>query len=453
MNNEEEKNLTPTCEHCEEEVEQEGDSCEECNECGCCASGNYTDGNGYVICAECDDNYIDCEDCGSKVHSDYTIMTEGGSCICEDCYENDYFTCGDCNEVLHNDCYSCDGYCSNCDRSQDYHFQAPDFDCDKYRGTRKGKIVKHKRMFGCELEMYGSEELSEKLCEFEGLGIVEDGSVNDGFEVVTPPITADLGEKFIQDICKVVNNDDNFDIDGDCGFHAHFDLTKDIIINDEINHRSRKLDKTILEGKMMNKLSFKRVQNLMLAYHLTEKIFYSLVSRSRRKNTYALPISNRYDIDYIKKPTNILDLQTLWYARYEWDFREDGEERYNSIKNCFERKKDFVEQSKDGKYHSSRYNYANFHSLFRNGTLEIRLHSGTGNARKILEWVNLHGLFIDKVINDESVFIRKLKRITKNDCEKKQLEMLMKELNLTKSSRDYLLQRQEGFTIKKTESR
>lgn len=101
---------------------------EERKHCTCC--GNeleevyiYTH-DGEPLCENCyQEHYFTCEDCGEVYHTDYLYWADGGNrAICEDCFDENYTTCHDCGEVVYNDnTYYVDdgGYyvCGDCDNN------------------------------------------------------------------------------------------------------------------------------------------------------------------------------------------------------------------------------------------------------------------------------------------------------------------------------------------------
>jgi hypothetical protein len=46
-----------------------------------------------------------------------------------------------------------------------------------------------------------------------------------------------------------------------------------------------------------------------------------------------------------------------------------------------------------------RYHWLNWHAYSRHRTVEVRLHSGTTNAVKVINWVKIHTRFVDAIAN------------------------------------------------------
>jgi len=218
------------CDECLEEKYFKCDNCEEYhlkNE----AIETY---NGDYICENCYENYFfTCEDCGEIYHIDEATQTQDGYYVCESCLDNNYRQCECCNEWVRrseiyltaDDYYLCENcwnwetrscascgdtfynyennlswcectdeyYCDYCydDECQDdedalikgyYYKPSPEF---------YGKAPYY---FGIELEIgsipENKYELAEKLQEeFPFLYLKEDGSLENGFEVVTHPLS------------------------------------------------------------------------------------------------------------------------------------------------------------------------------------------------------------------------------------------------------------------------
>jgi len=248
-------------------------SCEEC--------GDYYLENelqvidGRSLCQDCiDENLVECSDCGERVSTDETYTTEGGDIICEDCYNRNYFMCEDCNEIYHcdymttvydsryceecfcenftyceqcgeainndyimyceyDDCY----YCENCypenqgsigryDRTLAHIFASMRGDTPVYRHCNSDKLL----FLGVELEVECRNNDRGETAE-NSIGIVhdstefkDDGSLNNGFEIVTQPFTLEYHKKEYQweALLKQLVNDGCLSHNvSTCGLHIH----------------------------------------------------------------------------------------------------------------------------------------------------------------------------------------------------------------------------------------
>jgi hypothetical protein len=102
------------------------------------------------------------------------------------------------------------------------------------------------------------------------------------------------------------------------------------------------------------------------------------------------------------------------------------------------------------KNNGGKYYGLNISSLIERGHLEIRNHSGTTNAEKILHWVALHTAIVDiaPTINLEALFKQTATMVYLEE----KTDLLFSMLKLTKETTDYLKERQESFRTMKDEN-
>ena len=154
---------------------------------------------------------------------DYTVL-------CRSCYENHYTRCYECDTLIHNDdSYEYDGeyYCRECydnvccgDSIHDYNYKPESIFYGN--GTR---------YFGVELEIdiggkdcaYADEILAIANDSDEHIYIKSDGSLNDGMEIVTHPMTLEYHKDFCwKDIMrKAVSLGYRSHQTSTCGLHVH----------------------------------------------------------------------------------------------------------------------------------------------------------------------------------------------------------------------------------------
>lgn len=170
--------------------------CDWCDEY-VCENCIHTDNDNTTLCNGCWNNAYTCDDCGCYVHPDDIYYNEyDGNSYCESCYDN-----------------------ANHGAISNYSYK-PD---PEFYGNNSNN-----RFFGVELEVDKGNE-----CEYTAQEIIDnnqeiyckhDGSLNDGFEIVSHPCTLDyhlyqLDWQGIMEICK----DNNF-LSHDavtCGLHVH----------------------------------------------------------------------------------------------------------------------------------------------------------------------------------------------------------------------------------------
>ena len=161
-----------------------------------------TEFDGVLLCESCyRAETVVCERCGTRIWSDDNEGDENTP-LCQRCYDRYYTTCTDCGRTIHQDdayyideddydarCYAC--HCRRADQRviHDYYYKPEPI----FYGEGK-------RYFGVELEIDGAGESNAnaaKLVEVanhdrEMVYIKHDGSLDDGMEIVTHPMSLDF---------------------------------------------------------------------------------------------------------------------------------------------------------------------------------------------------------------------------------------------------------------------
>lgn len=157
------------------------------------------------VCA--DEQTFICYECGERHWNDEGYGYSNYR-ICERCYDNHYSTCEDCGRTVHNDDLYYDdnddyGYCHSCHqkrsgviRSYDYKpeplfYTAEEISPLRSYDNREGLF------YGVEIEVDKGGEEAENAEElltignkaYEHIYIKHDGSLNDGFEIVSHPMS------------------------------------------------------------------------------------------------------------------------------------------------------------------------------------------------------------------------------------------------------------------------
>jgi len=234
------------CKDCEDDLEE----CQYCGERFLKWDGmSYVPSEGGYVCDGClDDNYSWCDDCESY-HRNSEMQTvdmwDGGTrSLCDGCLEY-YNICEDCGKYIYeDDTVSCDDgwICPDCEEERrknmtirDYHYTSePGYGMD-FLGEE------HRRetpLLGVELEVEkrdGSDswrELNEDAEEVkEAIGddhvvICDDGSLTDGFEIISCPATLEHHKntlKWIDGLVKLHELGYRSHDGGHCGLHVHID--------------------------------------------------------------------------------------------------------------------------------------------------------------------------------------------------------------------------------------
>ena len=187
------------------------DSCqnEHVHYCDCCGRAVLDDDchiiNYELLCTHCfEENYEPCDCCGEMSYKWDMYWTADGNHVCDYCSTEHYRQCDSCSELIpeseivwgdDNECYYCES-CYNRVRNRaikNYYYKpVPLF----YGFVPYGESPLY---MGVELEMDRGGEDGENAQElldimndsYEHIYIKHDGSIHDGFEVVSHPATLD----------------------------------------------------------------------------------------------------------------------------------------------------------------------------------------------------------------------------------------------------------------------
>ena len=168
-----------------------------CSMCGCVLDDDeHTEIDDELICDSCaEEHTVQCDHCGETIWRNDAI-TDEHTTLCPCCFDEHYRRCEDCGRILHDDDILWSGdypYCSSCyDRIEteieDYSYKPePIFYGDD------------NRFFGVELEIDGAGKYDESAARIkkqtnvrcEHIYCKSDGSLDEGFEIVTHPMTLD----------------------------------------------------------------------------------------------------------------------------------------------------------------------------------------------------------------------------------------------------------------------
>lgn len=218
-----------------EEIEEEEETMEyygTCEQCGCTID---TDDDAWwfddtLLCEDCLDNLTrTCDCCGDRIWNEDDEGDED-VILCERCRDNCYSRCDDCGRLIHDDdvCYV-DGedypYCPDC-----YERHSSDY---IHNYSYKPNPVFHGRgtmFFGVELELDKGGEDDDKAEEIlsctdsDHLYIKHDGSLDDGMELVSHPMTLEYHKNSMpwQDIMETaVDLGYRSHQTSTCGLHVH----------------------------------------------------------------------------------------------------------------------------------------------------------------------------------------------------------------------------------------
>ena len=351
---------------CETCLEKDGFVCGYCEDVALHIDGEKIHSRDYgEICEDCYTNeFYMCESCDNIIHFDDSYIGDGNR-FCEDCFNESYRICSDCGESVHRDGSLYRGeryYCAGCWTSRD----VPEVASMRIEWSGNKPSPTTKKRFGIELECYNTKEagyptlINNCGTSSEFFKAVGDCSVNgksNGVEYVSIDLPNNKeGYKIVEQFCKGLKKAGHT-IDRKAGFHAHIG---------------------VCYGK---ELTLESLQKMMIGYVKMEKLFFKMMPKSRQLNPFSLPMSKDISIKDILLQKKALDLAGYYYEK--------------SFKN-------WSHDTMNSKYVDKRYYYANFHSLFYRGTLELRLHSGTLNPKKVINWVKIHRCFIDWLMDNNT---------------------------------------------------
>jgi hypothetical protein len=189
------------------------------------------------MCQNCyDELTISCERCGNTIWQNDSV-SDDNICLCRSCYDDHYETCTDCGRIIHHDdCFYEEG-----DDDGDTPFCERCF--GKERHVIKSYSYKPYPVFfgnglylGVELEIDGGGENNpnaEKILSIankdaEHVYIKHDGSLNNGFEIVTHPMSLDYHMSHMpwsEMLAKAVELGYRSHQSGTCGLHVHCSRT------------------------------------------------------------------------------------------------------------------------------------------------------------------------------------------------------------------------------------
>ncbi|MGL4949445.1 MAG: amidoligase family protein [Anaeroplasmataceae bacterium] len=219
------------------------DMCDDCGDMYLNTEFNTTNSDNKV-CDNCYENYSTCNDCGELYHESDIYYTSNDTSICSHCSDG-YAYCEDCcTYIPFSDVEDNNGLCENCSSVVDESLAMGDY---LYNYSYKPKPIffgKDKTSYdedgvlymGIELEVEpkSSHSVKDRRCFVESLSTERDyiyckldGSVADGFEIVTHPCTVDFHKENFPDMLSELKSNGYIShnvVDG-ASFHIHVNKT------------------------------------------------------------------------------------------------------------------------------------------------------------------------------------------------------------------------------------
>lgn len=176
-----------------------------CSHCGALIeTDDFDEVNGEIVCRDCIDRYCtSCDHCGSLIWESDAYGDEYTS-LCSHCYHSHYIRCCSCDALVYeDDVYHLNGdsYCRECyDEERDKSLYIHDY-------SYKPEPIfygENNRFFGVELEIdcagkdddYAEELLNIGNRNGENIYIKGDGSLEDGLEIVSHPMSLDYHKNY-----------------------------------------------------------------------------------------------------------------------------------------------------------------------------------------------------------------------------------------------------------------
>lgn len=270
-----------------------------CTHCGeIIESDDYDTIYGEPICEDCVDSFTTvCDRCEEIVWDD-DVHSDESTCLCHHCFENYYTRCEECDSIVHNDdAYEYDGYyCHECYRNIHRNTSIHEY------GYKPEPIFygDSNRYFGVELEIDGAgknDDYAEETLDIaneddEHIYIKSDGSLDDGIEIVTYPMTLEYHKDFCWEkiMCHAVFFGYRSHQTSTCGLHIH------------VNRDSLGFDREE-QDKVISRILY------FVEHHWNEILKFS------RRSEYAM---NRWAAryGYENSPKAIMDKAKKNYGRY-----------------------------------------------------------------------------------------------------------------------------------------
>lgn len=397
--------------------------------------------NGMAICTDCYRyEYSICDDCESLEHNNdlhEAYRNRQKRLVCNECLQENYSECYDCSHYFHSEniaecngcgrlfCEDCVSYCGDCDTSycDGCHCSCGDdsfYSNQEYKEVEPSEqagIYNINRLVGCEIEVENTNRNASYLNNLvpEVVGLTRDGSLENGCEIITPPLKGEQLENILKDTVKGIS-EAGLIVQKSCGLHIH------------LNAKDLK-DKDIL--------------HVIQTYYRIEDIFYNMLPRSRSNSNFCKRLDSR-DIEAYKGSK---DTKLKWYGLD----KDNIHKMYNIEPSEYkEFSKNQLYRCTHEKYNHTRYFGCNIHSIYYRGTLEIRYHSGTLNYTKIINWIRLHNLILDWILTKFNYKDIKAIKDTTNKYEK--IGIFCKTFSIPSDLQAYITERTSTFDSSRVDS-
>lgn len=278
--------------------------CENCKEtnytvCDCCgklveeSDATYIEYNNEYYCIRCvDEHCSSCDRCGeictNEDMANVRVDENSYQDYCPHCVDSHTFYCEECDQRCDDDIYESDDECQYCHEERgesDSYIEDYDFTPYHLHFFKNDDEVQPVKYFGFELEVDRKCETPNKMIPLEYIKkhydnifyMKHDGSLSDGFEIVSHPATINFWldkkqTKTLENIFKKVKDGRLYSHDTEtCGLHIHVSR---LFFGENYSENDRNVNKLL---------------------YITEKFKRELMLFSRRKSySYTQFLSDSY---------------------------------------------------------------------------------------------------------------------------------------------------------------
>ena len=345
-----------TCDRCHQRRDAADGPCDECGVCtwNCCTCWT---------CPECREQYTDGD------HRCGTCSTCDDCCSCSYCTGCDVMVRSD---DLCNDCERCHRCCT-CETNVAFTLSHME---PTFHPSMPGEFRTNpsKRYVALEIEVAkaaaGGGHVDEVVSEWMA-GVVHDGSLPQyGFEINTAPANGDKLVRQLTDFARALARQKST-VDVHCGLHVHVDA-RDFAHYD--------------------------MRRLILLYEKIEPALFAMVPARRRHSSYCMPCGEQFGAA-VRAGRMPKDSKKAIIASV-YGINRDSIARQASArgdKRAEDRAfRDRLGVARGSKYDNARYTALNIHSWFYRGTVECRIHTGTTDREKLVNWAMLWAAIVDR---------------------------------------------------------
>jgi len=212
----------------QEQLENRHQYCEAC--CENVHQNNWDDTTDQY-CSDCMQYYNNCYRCDTLTHEDDSINVYDDGVmrqVCSRCNDRHYQECSSCNdrfdELNYDDDEDCDGYCEECSGNRTIN-PIKEYSYKPNAVFKKSYSTEEELYLGVELEV----EIDHSVANNDFLNspciyMKKDGSLNNGFEIISHPMTLSYHKKQFKwrDLLEgLISNDGKSHNTDTCGIHVH----------------------------------------------------------------------------------------------------------------------------------------------------------------------------------------------------------------------------------------